>query len=944
MVDYLEEISNVQTKLLTYQLGPAIEALSSRFCKAIKNGNKYGEKLFFTLLQQLHNFISQMPVLGYNCSKFDNRVLRRHLLPSLFKRYGRQVKTQMKGGSYTRIVCPSMMFLDQLNYLSAKTSYDQFIYNSLGKKLKSKLPYSWITNLDCLKYPGLPDLEYWYSDLKKCNVLSIDYESYMKYLENGLTSDQALSNLCLNEIPKPGEEVLSDCRAFFKLNNFQTFKDYVAFYLDKDCSPFVAAAEKQNKIFFEEYSVQLYRSNCSIPSVAVKIGMQYMNENEIFIPCESSYKLFRQTPGGQSLIITMEALAGITKIREYEFAEEALTCQSIFSLDANLLYGHCMSQLPVGHEILRLADQNFIPEYASKRYTHYKNAERIISFVIWDMRLRNAVTFLRGGEWKCSSTSQKFQPDCIVEQWNGDKFVKQVVIECFGDAGHTCPIHNVCLENFHPIRKHKDGTSMTFREVENSDKQRLQLLQYEFDLNEIKVVYMCQFKVEYESETGEHHHRYLEFLDTHPQYKVDKKPLTEQQLLKKIFDGQLHGFLLADFEADNELKAKTELFPLFFHKAEVSREDVGSIMHEYLTRKKLLRKPRMELISSHRGKRLLIATNLVQFYMEMGVKITNIDRLIQYELSGSMNPMVQKAVNLRFKASNDEQKVLGENIFNSHKNLIFFNVLKGNLMKSLVVSCFGRFLLNPKNFTRTKYVTGTQLLKELYAGSFISVDVVAGLPDICDHLYEIKSRPKVLHHNSPVQLGSWILNSAKLQILSLIYKVIQPCMDPRSYTIFCSQTDSVSIVSSEKDFRTWLKKCVLKGQERKLAELSKKYFTLTGNDEASKKSFFEAGRFKEEWHGTACFGLSSKVYCVFNDQKTIVKLSARSVPHAQAKSLGFFQFSDVLHKHKTITIEFESFNYVSGEMLSEKMRKNVITPMYIKREIMPDLSTKTLDL
>ncbi len=411
--------------------------------------------------------------------------------------------------------------------------------------------------------------------------------------------------------------------------------------------------------------------------------MRYMGDTEIYMPCEENYKLLREkTPGGQSLIITMEALAGITKIHQQEYGENALTCQSIFSLDASLMYGFCMKNLPVGHEILRRATNGFRPEYTSRKYVHYQNAERIISYYVWKNKLINASTYLRGGEWRCRGTYKHYQPDCVAEQWVNGLFVNQVILEIYGDAAHCCPIHNYPLDSFHFKRKHKDGSKMTYGEVAEEDEKRIQLLKYEFGVDEITIIYMCEFHHEYESNEGKYHQSYLEFLQAHPQYDISKKSMSENELLQQIFEGKLHGFLHADFESTPQLIEKTELFPLLFHKANISRKDTGPIMNEYLEKMKILRKPRLELISSHKCKGLLVATNLVQFYMEMGVKITNVERLIQFDLSDSMYSMVQKASDLRYKATNNEEKVLG------------------NLMKTLVVSCYGKFLLNPKNFTR----------------------------------------------------------------------------------------------------------------------------------------------------------------------------------------------------------------------------------------------------
>ncbi len=210
MVNYFIQISAKQKQLLQEQLSTVFDALEYRLERALENENKYGSRLYEKLIKKLEKFISQLPILSFNGAKFDCRVLRRWLLPALFKQYGNDVKTQMKQATYSRIITTDFLIIDQLNYLAGKSSYDNWIFNSLGLRLKSKLPYSWIKSLDCLDYLGLPDLPEWYSTLKGYNVLSIDYDSYIKYLSQGISSEQAMKNLGLKHIPKPGPEAIED--------------------------------------------------------------------------------------------------------------------------------------------------------------------------------------------------------------------------------------------------------------------------------------------------------------------------------------------------------------------------------------------------------------------------------------------------------------------------------------------------------------------------------------------------------------------------------------------------------------------------------------------------------------------------------------------------------------------------------------------------------------
>lgn len=235
-LDYLTEISEKQAKILFKQFKHVFNYLEMRLEYAEENKNQYGIKLYQKLLHKLENTICRLPVIGYNSAKFDCRLLKRVLAPALYQKFGKTVSVQMKDGRYTKITTPNLLFLDQMNYLSAKCSYDQFIYNTLHERMKSKLCYEWLDDLQKLEYDSLPDYEHWFSTLKNCNVLDVEWQAFQEYVKQGLSEEQAIKNLGLHERPKPGREVLQDLRQMFEDKKFGTFKNFVAYYLEYDVS------------------------------------------------------------------------------------------------------------------------------------------------------------------------------------------------------------------------------------------------------------------------------------------------------------------------------------------------------------------------------------------------------------------------------------------------------------------------------------------------------------------------------------------------------------------------------------------------------------------------------------------------------------------------------------------------------------------------------------
>ena len=364
----------------------------------------------------------------------------------------------------------------------------------------------------------------------------------------------------------------------------------------------------------------------------------------------------------------------------------------------------------------------------------------------------------------------------------------------------------------------------------------------------------------------------------------------------------------------------------------VSRDDCGPMMRSYLKKMKLLKKPKLELISSHFGHQILVSCNLCAFYLSIGAIVKNITLIIQYKISKALRGMVETACEMRYRATS---------------SMVPDDKALGNVMKAAVVSCYGKMGANPLKITSVRYLDSNSLLKAIYKEQFTTVEYVTSLDGIDDHLYELRKRPSTVHYCSPVQCSSYILNSAKLRVLKLVYEVLEPCFDPHSFSYFNSNTDSVGIICAERSLEEWFERRIKPEMKEKFAALRNEYFVLAGNSDEARRSFFKAGIWKQEYIGQIAFGLSSKIYSVFrfeDKEEKLVKLSCRSVPHNCIKNIRALDFFKVLHYHEPVTVCYESFNFILGDMYHEKNFKCAITPYYIKRVVLPDFTTKTLDL
>ena len=195
--------------------------------------------------------------------------------------------------------------------------------------------------------------------------------------------------------------------------------------------------------------------------------------------------------------------------------------------------------------------------------------------------------------------------------------------------------------------------------------------------------------------------------------------------------------------------------------------------------------------------------------------------------------------------------------------------------------------------------------------------------------------------------GFQVLSLAKLRILELIYHCIKPNLDPRTYKIFCCQTDSISFMLTVDSPEQWLgTKYVIPGREEEWNKMQREFLVdHSGLDPTRNK--FKAGLFKIEWKGRNCIALSCKVYYVEGDKGIRTKIALRGIPKSATEEYNFATFRDVLcnKESKGVYADVRGFDYWRGAMYLMSMKKRAFIPNFIKRKVYgPHFTTKTLDI
>ena len=140
-----------------------------------------------------------------------------------------------------------------------------------------------------------------------------------------------------------------------------------------------------------------------------------------------------------------------------------------------------------------------------------------------------------------------------------------------------------------------------------------------------------------------------------------KRPLSEDELLQGIIDGQLFGYVQYDIEIPEHLGSYFSNFAPIFKNTVVSGEDIGNLMREYAEKENIMTQPRKMLISSVVLTNGTIITPLLLFYLKLGLVCKRIHRFVQYTPRKCFNNFVQSAVDARRQGDeNPNSSVVGE--------------------------------------------------------------------------------------------------------------------------------------------------------------------------------------------------------------------------------------------------------------------------------------------
>ena len=131
--------------------------------------------------------------------------------------------------------------------------------------------------------------------------------------------------------------------------------------------------------------------------------------------------------------------------------------------------------------------------------------------------------------------------------------------------------------------------------------------------------------------------------------------LYKNTVLKGIKDGVIFGFIRCDVTSPDAMIHKHLkngfLFPPVITKQVIGDEMLSPYMKELNRNSKV--KQEASPVQTYHGTNLFLFTPLVQLYMELGLKISNVREVVQYYPGKCFLPFANRVVQLRSEATRD---------------------------------------------------------------------------------------------------------------------------------------------------------------------------------------------------------------------------------------------------------------------------------------------------
>ena len=252
---------------------------------------------------------------------------------------------------------------------------------------------------------------------------------------------------------------------------------------------------------------------------------------------------------------------------------------------------------------------------------------------------------------------QRTRLDCKIESFYTTG--RQEKNDCFSVDGLYFQSNSVfeVMGCFHQFCASQKCVHLSLKNISNvAIRRELDALRQEYEQKEGSTVisrWECEWWRLYETTNNVKQHIRENFLD--------RRSLTEHQLLLDIEKVNVFGYLQSDIAAPQKMRAKVVNFFPIFKNDSVSKDDIEVLMKIYAEEEKFLSKPRKMLISSFTLQTRTLITPLFLFYLKLRLVCTKSKNFLEYTPKKCFNVFAQSAMDAtRQSAKNTDSSVVAE--------------------------------------------------------------------------------------------------------------------------------------------------------------------------------------------------------------------------------------------------------------------------------------------
>ncbi len=602
MVVYLEEISRASYETMQPDFQPIFEEIDTKMeSLRAKNIDKRVKQKRLNQLerlrQELDAYLTVMPVLGFNSSRYDLNMTREYLYPAILRQGSIQILIK-KGCAYQCIQTECLKFLDVTNYLAPGYSYRNFLLAYGAEVEKGFFPYEWLTSPEKLKETQLPPHEAFFSKLKNSNISAEDYQL---------------------------------CQRVWETMGMETMSDFLAWYNDLDVKPFLTALDNMFN-FYKSLGIDMFKDAISVPGLTLKYLFSTLTHDDYFTLFKEQdktlyYKMRQNIVGGPSVVFHRYHEKGSTFIRN-----GPKPCEEVVGYDANALYLWALMQpMPTGPYIVRSDKDNFKPSHA------YSHGESAVEWLDWVAKTDNISI-----QHQFNHQEKRIGP-------------RQIPVDGFCRESNTVYQFHGCYYHGHRCSNNQKewnatrGCSMADLRQETAETSAY-IKSEGFKLVEI---YECQWgDIKHTNPAA------ASFVKSRELPLRRCRFMTMEKVIENIMGDRLFGAVECDIHVPEDLQEHFSEMPPIFKNCSITREDIGDHMQGFAEDNNMMRQPRRSLIGSMKGERILLITPLIKWYLQHGLKITAVYEVIEYRPSACFVDFGNKVVNARRAGDADPQQAV----------------------------------------------------------------------------------------------------------------------------------------------------------------------------------------------------------------------------------------------------------------------------------------------